>query len=67
MARLPRLVAVGSFHHLLIWVILAFCFWLVGSDSTHPTPSGSEPGPGGGHIELARRLVIHLGGSESSP
>lgn len=41
--------------------------FLVGSDSTHPTPSGSEPGPGGGHIELARRLVIHLGGSESSP
>ena len=29
MARLPRLVAVGSIHHLRIWVILAFCFWLV--------------------------------------
>ena len=29
MARLPRLVAVGSIHHLLIWVILASCFWLV--------------------------------------
>lgn len=29
MARLPSLVAVGSIYHLLIWVVLTFCFWLV--------------------------------------
>jgi len=29
MPRLPSLVAVGSIYQVLIWVVLAFCFWLV--------------------------------------
>jgi len=29
MPTLPSLVAVGSIHQVLIWVVLAFCFWLV--------------------------------------
>lgn len=41
--------------------------FLVGSHATHPTAPGSEPGPGGGHIELVCRLAIHLGAPESSP
>ena len=40
---------------------------LAGSQSTHPTAPGPEPGSGRGNIELVRRLAIHLGGPESSP
>jgi len=29
MPTLPSLVAVGSIYQVLIWVVLAFCFWLV--------------------------------------
>ena len=29
MPRLPGLMAVGSIYQVLIWVVLAFCFWLV--------------------------------------
>lgn len=29
MPRLPSLVAVGSIYQVLIWVVLAFCFWLL--------------------------------------
>ena len=29
MPKLPSLVTVGSIYHLLIWVVVAFCVWLV--------------------------------------
>jgi hypothetical protein len=29
MPTLPSLVAVGSVYQVLIWVVLAFCLWLV--------------------------------------
>jgi hypothetical protein len=29
MPTLPSLVAVGAIYQVLIWVVLAFCFWLV--------------------------------------
>lgn len=40
MARLPSRVAVGWIYRLLIWVVLAFCFWLV------LTPRLQVPSPG---------------------
>jgi hypothetical protein len=39
MPTLPSLVAVGSVYQVLIWVVLAFCLWLVLTPLIRQVPS----------------------------